>query len=76
MSEFRFGDPFTNPWASDDNPKKHGFYVRTGYRQRGSINNGKYYEFTDKKGRFWQMSGKAVDEALTAPSPSTQENEG
>ena len=50
-----FGDWFTGIYASDDNPTKHGMYVRT-IRRTGRMNNGTFYELTDGKGEFWQSS--------------------
>ena len=48
-----FGDWFTGIYASDDNPIKHGMYVRT-IRRTGRMNRGTHYELTDGKGAFWE----------------------
>lgn len=48
-----FGEWFTGVYASDDNPQKHGRYVRT-IRRRGRMNPGAFYELTDGHGVFWQ----------------------
>lgn len=58
----KFGDRITNPYASDDNPRKTGFFVRE-YRQKGKLNPGWFYEITDGKGKFWSTSKKAFSEA-------------
>lgn len=51
----KFGDRYVNPWASDRNPTKVGYFVRWKYRSRGRTNPGKYMELTDKKGKFWEL---------------------
>jgi hypothetical protein len=63
LTGLQFGDPFTNPWAADDNPLKHGVFVRKGY-SKSKINGGTFYEFTDKNGRFWRMNARDVETAL------------
>lgn len=45
----KFGDLMRNPWASDTNPHRDAYFVRK---------DGRYYEFTDKKGEFWKTSAK------------------
>lgn len=47
LQELSFGCEMSNPWASETNPIKKGFYVK-----------GKGYdtELTDKKGKFWLTS--------------------
>ena len=64
----RFGDKWVNPAASDDNPNKVGYFVRTGNRY-GKINPGKFYEFTDKHGGFWQVPASSVE-----PNPRVAAN--
>lgn len=50
----KFGDQFVNPFASEDNPHKVGYFVRWRYH-RGRCNPGKHMELTDKKGDFWEV---------------------
>jgi hypothetical protein len=64
----RFGDKWVNPAASDDNPNKVGYFVRTGNRY-GKINPGKFYEFTDKHGGFWQVPASSVERHRAAAKP-------
>ena len=59
-----FGQEFINPWASASNPQKVGYFVRKDHKPSG-INRGTFYEFTDKKGKFWRMSEESVLEALS-----------
>lgn len=55
----RFGDPITNPWASDDNPAKHGLFVRE-FRRAGRLNPGTIWEVTDGNGKFWEINGRDI----------------
>lgn len=64
-AQLKFGDAFTNPWASERNPTRVGYFVRRGVRT-GNLNRGPYCEFTDRKGKFWTMATSTVDEALAA----------
>lgn len=50
-----FGDVIENGWASQDNPKRYGFFVRQGCR-RGKMNPGPFYVLTDGWGKFWDVS--------------------
>lgn len=63
----QFGDEFSNPWASADNPQKVGYFVRKGRKPSG-INKGAFYEFTDKRGKFWRMAERDVLRALSGDS--------
>lgn len=40
----KFGDIVENGWASEDNPRRKGVFVRT--KEKG-------YEMTNMKGDFW-----------------------
>lgn len=64
----KFGDEYVNPWASHDNPERVGYFVRSG-RNTGKLNHGEWYEFTDKKGRFWKMMKWTVLEGKPLPTP-------
>lgn len=50
---FKFGDLISNGFASDDNPTKTGFFVRT-VRRTGRLNPGMHVELTNGKGKMWQ----------------------
>ena len=50
----KFGDKFISPFASEDNPRKIGYFVRWKY-YKGRTNPGKHMELTDKKGDFWEL---------------------
>ena len=52
-----FGDRFVNPFASNDNPHKVGYFVRWKYR-KGRLNPGKQMELTNKIGDFWELPAK------------------
>lgn len=43
---FKFGDVIENHWASQDNPRRIGIYVKR--TTKGD------YEMTDGKGSFWR----------------------
>jgi len=55
-----FGELLRGVYASINNPIREGFYVRTIVRN-GRMNSGKFYELTDKKGRFWQYPAESVE---------------
>ena len=55
-----FGVKMTNPSAGEGNPQKTGYFVRKKVRT-GRVNPGTTYEFTDKKGLFWEISSKAFE---------------
>ena len=48
---FKFGDAVTNIYASEDNPIKHGFFVRRGFNS-SFMNHGPYVEYTNGIGIF------------------------
>lgn len=52
----QFGDVMRNPWASKDNPRRDGMFVRE-KRVTGKCNRGIWYQFTDGRGNFWETSG-------------------
>jgi hypothetical protein len=51
----KFGDLVENGWASEENPTRKGFFVREAKRT-GKLNAGRYWEITDGKGKFWELS--------------------
>ena len=53
--QFKFCDRVENGWASERNPHRIGYFVRSGYR-RGKLNPGPWIELTDKEGAFWELS--------------------
>lgn len=59
MREPVFGELMRGTYASENNPERFGYYVRTIYR-KGRMNQGKHYELTDKKGKFWEYPVDAV----------------
>jgi len=63
----KFGDLMRNPWASDTNPHRDGYFVR----QIGTGHHASF-EFTDRKGRFWEISTKYAFflDAVTSPAPA------
>lgn len=52
----KFGDLVTNNWASMDNPCRVGIFVRAGHRPKGQMNSGPWWELTNGKGDFWEMT--------------------
>lgn len=48
-----FGDAVTNIAASDDNPIKHGWFIRRG-RRSGRVNAGSFVEYATADGRLHQ----------------------
>lgn len=54
-----FGDLMMNPWASDGNPHRDGFFVRV-TSKTGRVNPGIWYEMTDRKGSFWEVNGNTM----------------
>ena len=67
---FKFGDIISNGWASDDNPTKTGFFVRT-VRSRGKLNPGIHVELTDGKGKMWQTPWRHGHKLTRTPTPAT-----
>lgn len=53
----QFGDLMRNPWASEDNPTRDGYFVRARV-VRGRFNPGTWYEMTDRNGKFWEVSAE------------------
>ena len=58
-----FGDMVTNPYASDSNPSKHGYFVELIHR-KGRLNPGVWYRCTNGTGRFWEC-GEIVPFEIT-----------
>ena len=58
-----FGQELINPYASDRNPRKVGYFVKVVYRRKGLVNSGKHYQLTDKKGDFWLTPAAVFEEA-------------
>lgn len=56
----RFGEWLTSVHASDENPHKHGMYVRTIRRYPGAMNPGTSYELTDGNENFWEYPVDSV----------------
>jgi len=63
----RFGEWFVNAYASDDNPRKWGMYVRTRARI-GVMNPGVFYELTDCNGNFWEAPFENLKRAMPRAS--------
>lgn len=57
MSEPKFGDMIRGNFASETNPIRDGIYVRT-INRTGRVNNGKHYQLTDGKGKFWEFEAE------------------
>ena len=68
-TRLRFGDRVTNTVASDNNPQKHGTFVRYVVR-RGQMNPGRWAECTDGDGTFWESNP-----ANLVPTPTEGEPE-
>lgn len=64
----RFGDVVENGWASEDNPTRRGYFVRLGWRT-GKMNAGRYWEITDRKGKFWELMPYGDHKITVTPSP-------
>src|ERR1039458_5408606 len=62
-----FGEWFTGIYASDDNPRKHGMYVRT-IRRTTNMNPGFFYELTDGRGDFWESPPANVEGPAQMPT--------
>lgn len=61
----RFGARIVNPWASDDNPTRIGIFVRQ-FVRTGRMNPGTIWEFTDGKGKFWEINRRSFFEERAA----------
>jgi len=73
----KFGDLMRNPWASESNPQRDGYFVRA-KRTTGKLNPGLWYEMTDKNGKFWEVNGKCqffVDAPSSAPTAGSIEED-
>lgn len=55
----KFGATVTNRLAGDTNPRRVGIFVRAG-RNTGRMNHGVWWELTDGRGDFWQVSPGAA----------------
>ena len=51
VSHLAFGQPVTNVCAGNDNPQKHGYFVRV---------IGDCVEVTDKYGKFWTVGDRVI----------------
>jgi hypothetical protein len=69
----KFGDMMRNPWASESNPQRDGYFVRS-TRRTGRMNPGLWYQMTGRNGKFWEVDGSVqffIDEpAKPAPTPA------
>lgn len=70
----KFGDSMRNPWASESNPQRDGYFVRS-KRVTGRLNPGLWYEMTDGQGKFWEMNGtvalfREAEQARAAMQPA------
>ena len=62
-----FGDVIENAFASDDNPTKRGYVVRT-LKRTGRLNPGAFAVITDGRGKMWECPlGDHL--SVVAPSP-------
>lgn len=70
-----FGDVVVNGWASEDNPTRTGYFVRS-FTRTGKMNPGLTWEVTDGKGKFWTFKPADIGERLTVlaarPAAPTQ----
>lgn len=74
----KFLDIIENGWASESNPRKYGYYLKTIHRS-GRLNPGKYFTLTNGKGDFWETNasskmkivGSFGDELITAQNDAT-----
>lgn len=55
----KFGDKMRNPWASEQNPTRDGYFVRKKH-VTGNFNAGLWYEMTDGDGKFWECQGDTM----------------
>jgi len=63
----KFSDLMRNPWASEINPIRDGYFVR-----QISTGPNAAYVFTDRKGKFWETSTKYAFfiDGATSPAPA------
>jgi hypothetical protein len=64
MNTPQFGEKLINPYASKSNPHREGYFIRE-IKRSGFINPGIYWEFTDKKGNFWQSAKVSFEREAT-----------
>ena len=50
----KFGERVVNVYASPENPRKVGLFVRSGRTPHGRMNAGPWWELTDGHGDFWR----------------------
>lgn len=65
----KFGDRMRNPWASESNPTRDGYFVQR--KQSTPRYGGPTYELTDGNGKFWKTSAKYaffIDDARATPA--------
>lgn len=55
----KFGDRMRGIHASESNPIRDGFYIKT-VRRTGSMNKGTFYQLTNGKGKFWEYPAESV----------------
>lgn len=59
-----FGDIVENGWASEENPTRKGYFVRS-FKRIGRMNPGLTWEVTDRAGRFWEVQPRIIGDRLT-----------
>lgn len=67
----RFGEAVRNTCASQDNPRRDGYFVRKVVRT-GVLNRGSFYEVTDGSGHFWLLPVAVVAKAPIKEQVETQ----
>ena len=63
----RFGDAVENGYASEDNPIRHGIFVRE-FKRIGRMNPGLTWELTDGNGKFWTVQPRHNDRLTVTPA--------
>lgn len=62
--QLRFGDPITNVCASEDNPRRHAYFVEFEFKsirnKYGVTHVGHLVKCTDRKGRFWRTDPTVI----------------
>lgn len=74
MGAPKFGDFIENGWASHENPRRFGTFVRAG-RRTGRLNPGPYWELTDRNGAFWEVSASEDSKLVNHGPHSPQSGE-
>ena len=59
-----FGDVVENGWASEENPTRKGYFVRS-FKRIGRINPGLTWLITDRAGYFWELQPRVIGDKLT-----------